>query len=348
MAAKLKNLSVTSVDLVTEGANPDAFICLFKSKDQDRGADPNARIPPSAPEPAKKGAKLMAELTRDNEDRQAEQKIYELCCALSESLASISSDKDLSGEERRVMASQSLKEFTEMLGIAPPAELTAEKTQTEEEVTDTMKIDKSRMTPEELAVLEGFEKKYGAEDPAGDPAPAAGEPAPADGVTKSGEEPKTAEPPAQQGMEKALHPDVQKALEDMRKSYEAQTAQVEELKKSLEIERLTSAAKKYEPLGKNSAELAAKLYDLKKAGGTVYDDYVALLDESLAVIGKSGIFREIGSSMQGSAGIEETIGAKAAELAKGAGGMMHADAVVKAFEENPELAAQYEQEYARR
>lgn len=345
MAAKLKNLSVTSVDLVTEGANPDAFICLFKSKDQDRGADPNARIPPSAPEPAKKGAKLMAELARDNEDRQAEQKIYELCCALSESLASISSDKDLSGEERRVMASQSLKEFTEMLGIAPPAELTAEKTQTEEEVTDTMKIDKSRMTPEELAVLEGFEKKYGAEDPAGDPAPAAGEPAPADGVTKSGEEPKTAEPPAQQGMEKALHPDVQKALEDMRKSYEAQTAQVEELKKSLEIERLTSAAKKYEPLGKNSAELAAKLYDLKKAGGTVYDDYIALLDENLNLIGKSHIFGEIGSSRQGNAeDMEETVKAKAAELAKSAT-MTNAEAVIKAFEDNPEIAAKYEQEY---
>lgn len=87
-------------------------------------------------------------------------------------------------------------------------------------------------------------------------------------------------------------------------------------------------------------------YDLKKAGGTVYDDYVALLDENLAMLGKSRLFGEIGSNRQGSAGTEESIGIKAAELAKSAnGGMTHADAVIKAFEENPELAAQYEQEY---
>ena len=37
---------------------------------------------------------------------------------------------------------------------------------------------------------------------------------------------------------------------------------------------------------------------------------------------------------------------KAAELAKSAtGGMSSADAIIKAWEENPELAAQYEAEY---
>ena len=32
MAAQLKNLSVTSVGLVSQGANQDAYICLYKQK----------------------------------------------------------------------------------------------------------------------------------------------------------------------------------------------------------------------------------------------------------------------------------------------------------------------------
>ena len=39
MATKLKHLKVTNVDFVDEGANPDAFIKLFKRKD-DAAAEP--------------------------------------------------------------------------------------------------------------------------------------------------------------------------------------------------------------------------------------------------------------------------------------------------------------------
>lgn len=35
MATKLKNLRLTSVDLVRAGANQEADICLYKSADQD-------------------------------------------------------------------------------------------------------------------------------------------------------------------------------------------------------------------------------------------------------------------------------------------------------------------------
>jgi len=73
---------------------------------------------------------------------------------------------------------------------------------------------------------------------------------------------------------------------------------------------------------------------------------VALLDESLAALNKSGLFREIGSNHQGSAGIVQTLGIKAQELQKSAvGKMTDSEAIIKAWEENPELAAQYEAEY---
>lgn len=236
MAAKLKKLSVTSVDLVDQGANPDAHICLFKR------AEPM--------------------------------------------------DTEKMGEENQ-----------------PAQDACAHIIERE----DTGTMEENKMTPAENASAAEETAKSTAQDT-----------------------------PANDG----LHPEVQKALADFRELAKRQSSEIEELKKSLEIERLTAFAKKYEVLGKNAGELAAKLYEMKKTGGSAYDEYVALLDESAAVVQKSGIFGEIGKNMQGSAGAAQSIQMKAAELAKSAaGGMASTDAVIKAFEENPELAAQYEAEY---
>lgn len=296
MANKLKNLSVTSVDLVDQGANPDAHIRLFKRKDTE--PEPNIGL----------FQKFTAWLAK----------------GLSDAMASMPPI----GEEHSVMKTQ--------------AELVKESPQGEKEETDTMKIDKSKMTPEEQATLAEFEKKYGIAEPGS----GEGEPAPDDGVTKSAGTPDAAQQTTPAPDSSALHPEVAKALTDFQAFTKQQAAEIEALKKGLEIERLTAAAQKYEVLGKKAPELAEKLYELKKAGGTVYDDYVALLDESVSALAKSGLFNEIGSSRQGSAGTEQTLGIKAAELAKSAqGGMTSTDAIIKAWEENPELAAQYEAEY---
>ena len=39
MPNKLKNLNITKVDLVPEGANPDAFVTMYKSKTPIRKSD---------------------------------------------------------------------------------------------------------------------------------------------------------------------------------------------------------------------------------------------------------------------------------------------------------------------
>ena len=44
MKTKLKNLSVTSVDLVDRGANPDAHVRLFKRKEAEPERDPDASL----------------------------------------------------------------------------------------------------------------------------------------------------------------------------------------------------------------------------------------------------------------------------------------------------------------
>lgn len=405
MATKLKGLSVTSVDLVDQGANPDAHIRLFKrggqepepADDPDEGflrkftawlrkgsaeaSDGGSGGEPPA-EPVGKDARSFSEEANREQRRAVMSQMYDCCRALSDSFRSIVCEEDLDAEAKKGMILASLNEFAAAVQGAAGQWAAGWKTQdvpgsgagdqkptaqrqglekllgqydkggsgdtlpldtptTETEETNAMKIDKSKMTPEERAVLAEFEKKYGAaDDPDGAVAPGAEAPAAGDGAAKG------AEPPQQPAAGAALHPEVQKALAEFQELAKRRDAEVEELKKSLEIERLTSVAKKYEVLGKKADELAAKLYDLKKAGGTVYDDYVALLDENVNAIAKSGLFGEIGSNRSGSAGTEQTLGVKAAELAKSAaGGLTAPEAIVKAWEENPELAAQYEAEY---
>ena len=420
MATKLKNLSVTSVDLVDQGANPDAHIRLFKrngdatggTDDPDRGLfekfihwltkgfeDAHARMGIGGQKPdagGESGVAKDAQTFMDNFNREVLEKViremHNCTYALADSFCSILCDNTLGEDTKKSMMLQSMDEFSDTVrgaiadwakgnqmqtaavpeagiqkskaqetelealleknGIQKPEQQTTEpqaKANThQKEITDTMKIDKSKMTPEEQATLAEFEKKYGVAetDPDGSTTGQGGAPG-ASGVEKGTGEGDGGNPTlgTGAGQTSELHPEVAKALADFQELAKKQTAEVEELKKNLEIERLNAVAKKYEVLGKKSDELASKLYDLKKAGGTVYDDYVALLDENLAAITKSGLFREIGSNRQGSAGTEQTLGIKAAELAKGAQGMTSAESIIKAFEENPELAAQYEAEY---
>jgi hypothetical protein len=199
-----------------------------------------------------------------------------------------------------------------------------------------MKINKAKMTPEEVAQLEALEKKYGESDGSDTPL----EETPPTGET-GGKVTKGDTTPATTGTPK-LHPEVEKALEQSR----ALTEQVEQLTKSLEIKDLTIVAKKYEIIGQKTDELATKLYELKKSGGTVYDDFIAVLDSSVAIVEKSGAFGEVGSSRSAATGYGGEIGAKADEIAKAAGLTITDPAsIVKAFEQNPELLAMYEAEY---
>ena len=389
--AKLKNLSVTSVDLVDQGANPDAYIRLFKRREAESETDPDVGLFQKAIYWLKKGFQDAAPLSSEGSNivekdaqtfsdnisreqlRAVTSEMFDNCYALSDSFCSIICDDDMDASAKEAMMLKSLDEFAQAVRSAAAQWSKGQKaekqdgiqksaaqqdafaklwgkydtggeppstSQLEEEETDTMKIDKSKMTPEEAATLAEFEKKYGVAD---DPVPG-GASAPQDGVVKGAEPtPGPAEPTAPAAGE--LHPEVQKALADFQELTKRQSAEVEELKKRLEIERLTAVAQKYEVLGKNAGELAAKLYELKKAGGTVYDDYVALLDENVITLTKSGLFSELGKNTQGSAGTAQSLGIKAAELAKAAGGMSTPEAIIKAFEENPELAAQYEAEY---
>lgn len=71
MATKLKNLKIHKVDFVDEGANPDAHIMLFKSKECESGGDPeNKKVDPEecegtgSEEDTEKGCKQKKSLAK--------------------------------------------------------------------------------------------------------------------------------------------------------------------------------------------------------------------------------------------------------------------------------------------
>lgn len=136
-------------------------------------------------------------------------------------------------------------------------------------------------------------------------------------------------------MEKSASPEIKAALEEL-----------QTLKKSFEMKEFTEVAKKYAPLGKKEDELAQTLYDMKKSNEGNYNAYIAVLDESLALVEKSGLFTEVGKSAGGAVAgtVQAKVEAKAHEIMKSDSTMDYNTAIAKAWED-PALLAEYDSEY---
>ena len=208
---------------------------------------------------------------------------------------------------------------------------------------EEMKIDKSKLTDAERAFLESIEKRYGTDDETipGDggtetvPASAPAEPK----VTKSVTQP-TAEPAAttdeSDGIYKGLHPAVRAELEGLKK-----------FREDAEAREIAEVAKKYAIIGKQQDELVPLFKSLRAAGGTAYNDMIAVLDQAVAAVEKSGVFSEVGKSGHGSSAVGAAE-AKVEAIAKGYmekdSSLDYASAMAKAWEDNPELMDEYEAE----
>lgn len=234
--------------------------------------------------------------------------------------------------ERLAFAKQTRDRLNDMIAKAEDPEPANEPEPTnpksEKGEPEDMKIDKSKLTAEELAALDAIEKKAGIPDepPAAQPT---GEPAP---TTKAAP---AAEP--QEGDEdiyKGLHPAVKAELERLRKAADA-----------AEERELQEVAKKYEIIGKKAEELVPTLKSLKAAGGDAYNQMIAVLDASVAAVEKSGLFSEVGKSGGAgttSGGAWAEIEKHAEAIQKAAPTMTWAQAVDKACEQHPDLVHEYE------
>lgn len=198
-------------------------------------------------------------------------------------------------------------------------------------------IDKSLLTAEELAQYEALVAKATVDPEANkeeleEHVPPA-EPAKKKPAKKAEEEEPVIEKSAEQS------PEIKAAMEELAT-----------LKKSYEMDKMKAVAKKYAPLNKKEDELAQTLYDMKKSNEANYNAYIAILDESLAMVEKSGLFAEIGKSgsaggsHSGLSGAEAKVEAKAKEIMKAAPDMSYTEAIAKAWDD-PALAAEYDAEY---
>ena len=362
MSNKLKKMRLTSVDFVGAGANQDAHIMLKKNRSQEdmektlwekfktfmKGEYTEAEFEAQCINKAKQSVKDENQLYTE---------------VLKESIDSIVQNDALSPSEKTEMMRKSLGEFTEAFdgAIESWSELTKSVDEESYELLEqkggNMVIDTEKLTAEEREIYKALtQKAQVTDDEVGDE----------ELEEQIPEEPK-AEPDEELEKEdaeldkcghkvKKEDDDLDKCSDKVKKSIEAE---MEDLKKNMEMlekqtamEELTSIAKKYEPLGKDTKELAETLYELKKTAPKQYDEFIGLLDENLEIVNKSGLFAEIGKSGHIGARTESTvtgkIDAKASEIMKSNPGMSVFEAREKAWQTSPELAREYEEDYMER
>lgn len=413
MATKLKHLKIKKVDFVDEGANQEAFIRLYKSKD---GAAPTTKEnivenpkfwnrfmsaitkafklededmdePTETEDVAKGGALSFNDKFSETKNRKICDEIWDICYALQTSLCSILNDEDLDGVQVGNAMTESLNEFTEVVTSAigqwsggKAASIakneTTEVTATELELmksnrnklddiiaksvvvadkgpeqttitepkgeTEMSNIDKSKLTEAERAFLESIEKRYSvAETPTQAtvtaPAQVGATPTPDAQVAKSATQPQaTTAQPETEDIYKGLSPAVKAELEELKK-----------FRSDAEDKAIREVAKRYAVIGKTEEELFPVLKSMKAAGGTAYDDTIAMLDKAVDTIEKSAAFTEIGKSGSHGATSDGAAWAKAetqaAEIMKSKN-VTKAQALDEVFQNNPELAAECEKE----
>jgi hypothetical protein len=364
---RIKKLKLTSVDMVRRGANQDAYINLYKS-DTPPEAPETDKIPQSLWKSLKAFVTGIMKATDDDRGIQetepitkadeAEEALIMYQGALFKSIDSILRDEDTENIKKAELVEETLEQFKQAY-IEKCATVLKEEpshTNTPDTIGNTnpkgereMRIDKSRFNADELKTYEALIAKGLVDD--NDPryekeksaAPAEKVAPPEVEYEMEEDEPDDdveVEVKGKAPMDKAchtrksaMHPEVVKALQEL-----------QEMKKSMEINELKTIAKKYEPIGKRADELAYTLYDMKKSGEANYDEYLAILDENLAMVEKSGMFDEIGKSARGMAGgsTVQKIEQIATDIQKSDPSMGRLEAVNKAWELHPELIAEYE------
>lgn len=275
MANKLKNLKVTSVDLVPLGANPDAIIKIFKQRKEDE--------------------KMV------NENNNTVETITK---TMEKSLQSIKSDTTLSEKQKLELVHKSLNECIEFIKKSSNGD------------KDTTTVDTEPPTENKQETTQTNTKKSKDNSIVDNKA---------DNSTQNNK----VDEPVNKSSD--MNPEVKKAF-----------AEIAQLKKELEMRDLENIAKQYEILGKKPEELAPKLYELKKAGGSIYNDYISMLDEMKSAYQNSGIFKEFGSNSQGDNSISGKLNTAISEIKKASPDISTAEAIVKACDNNPELKAMYE------
>ena len=318
MATKLENLDITSVDFVPCGANQRADIMVTKndkttsimSKIAKALASVFGETDALGPKPVKKDAAMFSETIAEQQICRILDEMRSANWALMDSFRSILTDKDAA--DKSALLKQSLGEYNAAMQgyIQKWADgqlvgiAKSEKEETEVE------IDKSKLTAEEQEVLAKIEAKAGV-------------------VADSA-------PQEESEVPKGDTSDILSRFDGIMKALDKTVAKIED-------DKLATVAKKYEILGMKSEELIPFFKELKK-DPAMYDSIIKKFDTAVAAVNASGIFEEIGKR-----GFEEGTGNALTKIAKFADeiqkknpGMGRVKAEQLAWEQHPDLVAEYE------
>lgn len=267
-------------------------------------------------------------------------------------------NEELSQTDLEIMksAADRLNEVIEKVAVQKDKQKQFDSNQNQEGDRKEMKIDKSKLTDAEKAFLESIEKRYGTEeqvqsqdDNSTISAAQAEEVQTESVITKSVTQTEKSLQAKEQST-LSLNQQVNEPDNIYKGLHPAVAAELEELKKFKQVaedRELSDIAKKYAIIGKKEEELVPLFKSLKAAGGTAYKDMIAVLDQAVETVEKSGAFSEIGksghnSNISGEAWTEAE--AKATELRKSKTGLSMAQALDEVFINNPELAKRCEEE----
>lgn len=152
-------------------------------------------------------------------------------------------------------------------------------------------------------------------------------------------------------IQEAVNKAMSNAMEDVTKNFSDMMAKIMEpiQKRAEEAEQksLEEVAKKYELLGTKAEDLVPVLKSMKETSDEAYNNFIASMDNNLAVIQKSGLFEEIGKSGGAHKGNNDTEGAakmnaKVAEIKKSMPNLTDAQAQDIVMQNDPELRAMFD------
>ena len=334
----------------------------------------------------KSGAVSFNDKFSEYKNRKICDEIWDVCYALQTSLCSIVNDDELDGTNALSAMNESLNDFMEVANGAIKKwcsgktadivnnELEVTTTEIEmmkstkerlEEIieksvvvtdkkintvitkgeTDSMKIDKSKLNEAEKVLLDSIMKKCGieVEDDStaastlqGDITKGIGSQGQATNPTSSTATTSISGTNEGDDIYKGVSPAIRAEIEALKK-----------FKEDAEERELGEIAKKYEIIGKKKEELIPVFKNLKAAGGTAYEEMIAVLDSAVDVVEKSGLFAEIGKSgantgcVSGDAWVRAET--KAIDIMKSKN-ITKAQALDEVLKNDPELRAECEKE----
>ena len=392
MANKLKNIHLTKVDFVDEGANQRADIKLTKRNDD---SDPDEVLVSeefshgllssvaSAVRKFLKGetvektaSSFKEQLTATSAD-DISNEVWKVLYALRTALDSVVYDTEADAAGKTAAMTESMAQFSEAMQEYIPkwcsgksvelkkslevpgaeeleimkkdheslGEAIEKASNTKGELEDMLKIDKSKMTPEERAAYDEMIKKFAVEV----------EDEPGEGVQKANtkkadsEEDEVVEEEGEKKTKKSRTSEQESSSEgaELLKGVIADLkSEIASLKETAITNELAGVAKKYEPLGKKTEEVVETLKKAKQAG--IYDEVIAAYDSALSAQEASGIFGEIGKSRSGAQGSGEAeaiakANAKVAELRKNNPNLTEAQALDQVLLNDAELRKEFDQ-----